>query len=95
MITVEVITTKKPPIPIKVFIDNLASTNDILFTSKLGFSQKFILASGKYIIRVSGMNGKGGKTTVKLTGEFKEGPDPTSPQTTEDSFFLIPFKCEI
>lgn len=100
MIKLDVTTSIRPLVQIKVFIDHLDSADDILFRTDEGFSKKFDLPKGKYILTVSGMNGRdyngiNGITTVKLSGNFESGPDPDSPQSSNDDLVYLPFKFEI
>lgn len=96
MITIKVtVRNGIPPVPIKVFIDNMENSNDIFFKSKMGFEQDFKVTSGKYIINIFGVSPKDGSTEISITGSFKAGPVPATPLTVPDQIYSESFYVEV
>ena len=83
------------PLPIKVFIDNLDNQDDIRFTRTMSFSEHYALASGRYMLTVSGMNPDDGHTTIKLGGDFSKDPLPQTEQKAADRLYSFLFYFEI
>lgn len=61
------------PLPIRVFIDNIANFDDIRFSRNGSFTENFQLANGEYYIIISGSNPVDGKTIVTVSGEDSQG----------------------
>lgn len=61
------------PLPIRVFIDNIANFDDIRFSRNSSFSEDFQLANGEYYIIISGANPIDGKTIITVKGEDSQG----------------------
>jgi hypothetical protein len=75
------------PIPIMVDITNLDTKQNIKFESDKSFTKPFDVNSGRCTIIISGMNPEGGKTEINLTGDFKQGPNPSAKKTTSKAFY--------
>lgn len=61
------------PLPIRVFIDNIANFDDIRFSRDASFTESFQLANGEYYIIISGSNPPDGKTIVTVSGTDSAG----------------------
>ncbi|MDI1256413.1 MAG: hypothetical protein PSV16_09940 [Flavobacterium sp.] len=83
------------PLPIKVSIDNLDNDHDVKFARTASFNENFNLPPGRYMIVISGMNPKDGRTEMSVTGDFSEGPLPTPDRTTDKPFYSKLFYCVI
>ncbi|GGI24573.1 hypothetical protein [Pedobacter mendelii] len=83
------------PLPIKVYVDNLATTNDLRFTRDESFEEILNLQPGKYSIMVGGKNPQNGNTDISLTGDFKDGPDPQSSFNRSTPVFSVLYFIEI
>lgn len=81
----------KPPVDIRVFIDNLNNSDDISFTSPSTFQRDFDLAPGKYCLVIGGQNPLNGSTKISLTGKFKSGPAPSGPVTRKTRIYSVAF----
>ncbi len=96
MVTIEVqVNGGVAPLPIKVFIDNLDNLDDIRFTRTMSFTEHYALASGRYMLTVSGMNPDEGSTSIKLSGDFSKEPLPKSAQEATNRLYSILFYFEI
>lgn len=74
MITIEVkVYGGVAPLPIRVFIDNIANFDDIRFSRDASFTESFQLANGEYYIIISGSNPLDGKTIVTVSGTDSAG----------------------
>ncbi|KQS35757.1 hypothetical protein [Pedobacter sp. Leaf194] len=83
------------PLPVKIYVDNLASTNDFRFTRDESFEEPLNLQPGKYSIMVGGKNPENGNTDVSLTGEFIDGPEPQSSFNRSTPVFSVLFFIEV
>jgi len=82
MTTIEVeVTGGVSPIPIKVVIDNINNAEDLSFKRAYSFIESYALPPGEYLITVSGMNPSGGKTKMKISGDFQQDPEPAASAT--------------
>jgi hypothetical protein len=92
MITLEVtVRGGIPPMPIKVHIDKLGSSDDRDYESQTSFSRSHDLTPGNYILIVTGMNPEGGNTVVNLTGDFVQAPSPNPPEMRATRIYSVPF----
>lgn len=80
------------PVPVNVFIDNLNNTHDIHFKRDTSFEESFDLDPGcTYSILIGGQNSNEGRVRIRISGDFKTGPDPSNDYESSDPLFSAIF----
>ncbi|WP_264530804.1 hypothetical protein [Flavobacterium sp. N502540] len=83
------------PLPIRVEIKNIDTRKEIEYESPTSFNQDFNIESGRYTLKLFGMNAINGKTEIELVGSFTRGPFHNAKRVTTKPFITELFYFEI
>jgi hypothetical protein len=89
------ISSGSAPAPIKVEITNVDTRKEIEYESSTSFNQDFNIESGRYTIKLFGMNPINGKTEIEVVGSFTRGPFHNAKRVTAKPFITELFYFEI
>ena len=77
------------PKPLLVVIDNKDDNGfDKEYRSRKSFDQEFEAGTGRYVIKIFGMNQIEGSTTITVSGDFEEAQSQSSDEVDYVMYFV-------